>query len=38
MSVKLVRKEWQIPLTYAIGKQTAMPFWAGQTLRWQIVD
>ncbi len=38
MSVKLVRKEWQIPLTYPIGKQTAVPFWAGQMLRWQIVD
>ncbi len=36
--IKLERKEWQIPLTYPIGSQTSLPFWAGQRLRWQIVS
>lgn len=36
-SIKLVRDPWQIPLKCSIGTQTALPFWAGQTLNWRIV-
>ncbi len=36
--IKLVSESWQIPLSYVIGSQTALPFWAGQTLNWKIVE
>ncbi len=36
-SIQLVRDPWQIPLTYSIGAQTALPFWAGQILNWRLL-
>lgn len=34
--VTLSRSPWEIPLEYQVGPETAMPFWAGQTLKWKI--
>lgn len=34
--IRLIRRPWKIPLSYSVGNGTALPFWAGQTLNWQI--
>ncbi len=35
--VRMVRESQVIPLQYQIGNETAVPFWGGRTLDWQIV-
>lgn len=36
--IRLAKGPWQVPLFYTIGPQIAVPFWAGQTINWKIVD
>ena len=35
-NIKLIREEWKIPLSYEVGDQIGLPFWAGQKINWQI--
>lgn len=36
-SVTLVRKPWQVPATVSVAGQPMVPFYAGETLQWQVV-
>ncbi len=36
--VRLANEQWEIPLSYPVGSETGIPFWAGQTLNWKIID
>ena len=37
-AVIIAREDWTIPLIYEVGPQIGMPFWAGQKLRYKIVE
>lgn len=37
-AIRLEQQPWQIPLTYQVGPEVAMPFWAKQTIDWSIVQ
>ena len=36
-SITLVRKPWQVPATVDVAGQPMVPFYAGETLQWQVV-
>ncbi|MEI7777500.1 MAG: hypothetical protein WCI52_02740 [bacterium] len=36
--VTLAHEEWEIPTSYSVGGKKASPFWAGQKLKWKIVE
>jgi len=36
--VKLKNEPWEIPLTYPVGPEKGLPFWAGHKLNWKIVE
>lgn len=36
-TVTLVRKPWQVPATVDVAGQPMVPFYAGETLQWQVV-
>ncbi len=35
-TVTLVREAWQVPAELAFGRDTIVPYWAGQTLHWRV--
>jgi dihydroorotase len=37
-SVTLVRADWQVPATYPFGGDELVPFRAGQSVRWRVVE
>lgn len=36
--ITLARREWTVPDTYGFGADALVPFRAGQTLRWQLIE
>ncbi len=37
-SITLVRADWKVPQSYAFGDDELVPFRAGETLRWRVVE
>lgn len=35
-TITLVQKEWQVPEQVTVADQVFIPYWAGQTLQWQL--
>jgi dihydroorotase len=36
--ITLEKQDWQIPDEYPLGKETLVPFLAGQTITWKLID
>lgn len=37
-TLELLRNPWVVPEERALGDETLVPFWAGKTLQWRLVD
>ncbi len=37
-TITLIKEDWQIPNDYPLGKDKLVPFLAGQTINWKLVD